>query len=104
MKITANVENSLHQHQVTVQTNDLAQELPIPGKPTGFGSAVNGGELLCLALATCFCNDLYREAKKRNIALTKVQVEASAEFAAEGEAGHTICYRAQVEGEASEEE
>jgi hypothetical protein len=33
----------------------------------GGGSSANGGELLCLALATCYCNDVYREAKKRGI-------------------------------------
>jgi uncharacterized OsmC-like protein len=104
MKITAQVENSLHQHQVTVCTNDTAQELTLPGKPTGFGSAVNGGELLCLALATCFCNDIYREAWKKNISVTKVYVEATAEFGAAGEPGYHFQYRAQVEGDASEEE
>ncbi len=104
MIITAKVQNSLHSHQVSVQTNDAVQALAIPAKPTGLGSAVNGGELLCLALATCFCNDIYREAKKKNITITGVTVEASAEFAAEGQAGCNISYRAHLEGDASEEE
>lgn len=103
MVITAKVENSFNQHLATVQTNDTAQQLAIPGKVTGWGSAVNGGELLCLALATCFCNDIYREAKKKNIHVTKVVVEASAEFAAEGEAGYHLHYKAHVEGDASDE-
>ncbi len=104
MIITAKVQNSLHSHQVSVQTNDTAQALSIPAKPTGLGSAVNGGELLCLALATCFCNDIYREAKKKNLTITRVTVEASAEFAAEGQAGYNISYRAHLEGDASGEE
>ena len=33
-------------------------------KSPGRGSAVNGGEFLVLALATCYCNDLYREAER----------------------------------------
>ena len=103
MKITATLENTFHQHTVTVQTNDTAQQLTIPSKPTGFGSSVNGGEFLCLALATCFCNDIYREAKKKNINITKVSVEASAEFAAEGDSGYNISYSAKLEGDASEE-
>jgi len=104
MKITAQVENRLYQHRATVQTNDTIQDLSIPGKPTGFGSAVNGGELLCLALATCFCNDIYREAQKKNIAVTNVFVEASAEFGAAGEPGYHFQYRARIEGDASEQE
>ncbi len=102
MKITAKVENTLNENTVTVQTNDTTQTLSIPAKSTGIGSSVNGGEFLCLALATCFCNDIYREAKKRDIKITKVSVEASAEFAAEGEAGYNINYNAKLEGEASD--
>lgn len=104
MVITAKVENSLNKNLVTVQTNNVAQELSISGKPTGFGSSVNGGELLCLALATCFCNDIYREAQKKNINVTRVTVEASAEFAAPGEPGYNIRYKAALEGDASDEE
>jgi uncharacterized OsmC-like protein len=104
MIITAKVENSFNENLVSVQTNDTAQELTIPGKSTGMGSSVNGGELLCLALATCFCNDIYREAKKKNISVTKVIVEASAEFSAAGEPGYNIQYTAKLEGDASDEE
>jgi uncharacterized OsmC-like protein len=104
MIITAKVENSFNENLVSVQTNDTAQELTIPGKSTGMGSSVNGGELLCLALATCFCNDIYREAKKKNISVTKVIVEASAEFSAAGEPGYNIQYKAKLEGDASDEE
>ncbi len=46
----------------------------------------------------------YRAAGKKNITVTQVTVEASAEFAAEGQAGCNITYRAQLEGDASEEE
>ncbi len=104
MKITATVDNSFNQNTVKVQTNDTIQELTIPSKSTGLGSSVNGGELLCLALATCFCNDIYREAKKKNMNITRVTVEASAEFAAEGAAGYNIYYQTKIEGDASEEE
>jgi uncharacterized OsmC-like protein len=104
MIIKARVENTFNFHVVQVQTNDTTQQISIQPKPTGMGSSVNGGELLCLALATCFCNDLYREAKKKNITLTKVSVEASAEFAAEGEAGYNIGYKDSLQGDASDEE
>lgn len=104
MKITAKVENSFNKNVVTVQTNDIVQEITIPGNSTGMGSSVNGGEFLCLALATCFCNDIYREAKKKNIRITKVSVEASGEFSAEGEPGYNMQYQAKLEGDASDEE
>jgi organic hydroperoxide reductase OsmC/OhrA len=89
---------------VSVQTNENNQQITIPSKPTGYGSSVNGGELLCIALATCFCNDLYREATKKNINVTKIIVEASAEFLAEGAPGLNIRYHANIEGNASNDE
>jgi organic hydroperoxide reductase OsmC/OhrA len=62
MKISARLENSEAQHYVRVTTNDSSHSITIPPKPSGFGSSANGGELLFLALATCYCNDIYREA------------------------------------------
>jgi uncharacterized OsmC-like protein len=47
---------------------------------------------------------MYREARKKNITITKVTVEASAKFAVEGEAGYNISYKAQLEGDAAGEE
>lgn len=57
-------------------------------------------ELLFLALATCYCNDLYREASKRNISIEQVQVEVSGEFGGEGEGAHNISYSASVVADA----
>ncbi len=104
MKISAKIENSLHKHQVIVETKGKQQELQIPGKPSGYGSSVNGGEFLTLALASCFCNDIYREAEKMNIKVHKVVVEASGEFDAVGAPGYNFVYTAKVEGDASDEE
>jgi len=59
-------------------------------------SAVNGGEFLMLALATCFCNDLYREAERLQIPLDAVEVEASASFPGIGLAATDIRYRARI--------
>jgi len=103
MKISARVDNSFRVHVVTLKTNDLARELPIPPKADGVGSSANGGELLCLALATCYCNDLYREAKKRGIELDRVEVEVEAMFGAEGAAAEQLAYRARVSAKASRE-
>ena len=71
----------------------------VGGRPGG-GSALNGGELLCLALATCYCNDLYREAAQRGLALNGVRVEVIADFGAAGEPARHIEYHAQVDSDA----
>lgn len=63
MKIAARVSNSVSGHTLEVETDGRKQSITIAPK-TGRGSSVNGGELLFAALATCFCNDLYREAAK----------------------------------------
>jgi uncharacterized OsmC-like protein len=100
MKITASIKSSFNQHQTVVQTNEAAKEMTIAVKPSGYGSSINGGELLLLSLATCFCNDIYREAAKRNISVASVAVEFTGEFGAEGEPGSNFRYTADVEADA----
>ncbi len=104
MKIIAKVENSKDNHQVTLQTNGNAHSIVIPPKSTGYGSSANGGELLFLALASCYCNDLYREAAKRNIQVERVEVEVNGDFGAEGESAKNVIYRAKVFSNASEDD
>ena len=104
MKITAKVENRKDNHQVTLQTNDNVHSIVIPPKSTGYGSSANGGELLFLALATCYCNDIYREAAKRNIKVDRVDVEVDGDFGVDGEPAKNVTYRAKVTAQASEEE
>src|SRR5689334_13423428 len=102
MKINAKVQNSAGHHQVTLSTNDNAHSLAIAPKSTGLGSSANGGELLFLALATCYCNDIYREAARQGIQVEQVEVEVDGEFGAEGEAARNISYRAKVTAHADE--
>jgi uncharacterized OsmC-like protein len=104
VKISARVLNSLDNHQVTLTTGSSSHSITIPPKPTGFGSSANGGEVLFLALATCYCNDIYREAAKRNINVGRVEVEVEGDFAAEGEPATNVTYRAKVTANASEAE
>lgn len=101
MHVTAVVTNSSSRHEVRVQTGSSAQSLSVPPKSGGRGSGVNGGEFLTLALATCYCNDLYREAERLGIQLDSVEVEASAEFPGIGLAATNIRYRAAVQSPAS---
>ena len=101
MQISAIVCNSADVHAVSVQTGTVRQTLPIAPKAAGRGSAVNGGEFLMLALATCYCNDLYREAERRGLPIDRVEVEAMADFDGIGLAATNIRYRAKVDSSAS---
>lgn len=96
MQISATVINSPGQHTVSVRTGDDVQTLSVPTKAAG-GSGVNGGEFFMLALATCYCNDLYREATRLGISLQRVEVEASATFAGVGLAASDVRYRAEIQ-------
>jgi uncharacterized OsmC-like protein len=104
MKISARVENSKDNHHVTLQTNDIVHSILIPPKPTGYGSGANGGELLFLALASCYCNDIYREAAQRNIQVERVEVEVNGDFGGAGDPATNVTYHAKVYAAASEDE
>jgi uncharacterized OsmC-like protein len=104
MKISAKVENSKDNHQITLQTNDNVHSIVIPPKPTGYGSSANGGELLFLALASCYCNDIYREAARRNIHVERVEVRVEGDFSGEGKPATNVVYHAKVFAQASEDE
>ena len=96
MTISARIENAEGIHVAQVKTNDTLQSVAIPSRSTGFGSSLNGGELLFLALATCYCNDVYREAARRNLAVQRVEVEVKGDFGGEGEPAKKIEYQALV--------
>ena len=101
MKISATVRNAASGHEVTVRTGNIEQSLTLPTKPSGQGSGVNGGEFLMLALATCYCNDLYREAARLGLSIESVEVEATAEFPGIGLVATNIAYRAKVSSDAA---
>jgi uncharacterized OsmC-like protein len=103
MNVSACLQNSHNHHQVTLTTNGQSKSLQIATKPSGYASSVSGGELLFLALATCYCNDIYREADKQGIRVVSVEVEVSGEFGGVGEPARNVSYRARVEAEASRE-
>jgi len=97
--IRATVESSLDAHHTAVSTNGRDSSVAIAGRPGG-GSALNGGELLCLALATCYCNDVFREANRFGVVPTVVRVEVRAAFGSAGEPAREITYRAEIETDA----
>jgi uncharacterized OsmC-like protein len=99
LKISASIQSKLNHHQTFVQTNESVKEIQISPKVTGLGSSINGGELLLLSLATCFCNDIYREAAKRNITISSLDVKVTGEFAAEGEPGLNFKYKTNIKSD-----
>ena len=103
MEISATVTRATSVHAATVRTGAVTQSLVVPPKATGLGSSVNGGEFLMLALATCYCNDLYREAARLRIPIEGAELEATAEFPGVGLAATHIRYRAVVKSSASAE-
>lgn len=103
MKFSARVQNDPNTHQVMLKVGDKEQSLAIAPKPTG-GSSVSGGELLFLALATCYCNDIYREAAELDIEVESVEVEVTGDFEAEGKPASNIVYRAEIKANASNDE
>ena len=102
LRINARVQNSHENHLITLRTNDEIHTLQIAPKPNGMGSSVNGGELLFLALATCYCNDIYREAAKLGIKVESVEVDVQGDFSDPGVPAKNVTYRARVAARASE--
>jgi len=100
MQISAQVSNRDGSHHAAVTTAGTGRSLPIDAKAHGQGSAVNGGELLMLALATCYCNDLYREAARLGITISGCEVVASAQFEGVGMPASAVSYAARVESSA----
>jgi organic hydroperoxide reductase OsmC/OhrA len=102
VKISATVDNRLDHNGVLLTTGGSEHAIDVPVRSTGYGSAANGGELLCLALAACYCNDIYREAAKRSIEVIGVRVTARAEFPSEGHPASRLAYHAAVRARATE--
>lgn len=48
-------------------------------------------------MATCFCNDLYREAGTRGIQINAIDVQFNGEFGEEGESGSNFRYEVRVD-------
>jgi len=103
-KFRAAVTNFRGVTEVSLQLNARKQTIQVPAKAEGYGSSASGGELLFLALATCYCNDIYREAAKRGIQVERVEVEVEGDFEREGGAASNVTYRARIKAGASNED
>lgn len=104
MRISARVEHSVGEHRATVATNGSGRAIAIPPRDGGYGSSANGGELLFLALATCSCNDVYREAGRQGIAVERVELEVDGEFGGPGDPARNVTYRVRIAAQASAEQ
>lgn len=97
MKMSASIRNRIGAHVAEVATGDHApRPIAIPPRDGAPGSSASGGELLLLALATCYGNDVYREAAARGIPIDAVEVTAEADFPAAGAPAAAVRYSARV--------
>ena len=104
MKIYATVRSSGNSHSVEVATNEDLKTLEIKPKASGKGSSINGGELLFLSLATCYCNDIYREAGSKGITVRTLEVKVDGEFGGRGEPAQNINFDVMISADASDDE
>ena len=75
-----------------------------PAAGGGGGLGFNGGQLLYLAIAACYSNDLYREAATRGITLRRVAVTVDGDFPGRGAASTAVAVDVELEGDAPESE
>jgi uncharacterized OsmC-like protein len=103
MKITASVKSSFQSFTANVGTDGFEQPLNIPIHSSGYGSAINGGELLLSAMAIGYCNEIYLEAKKRKINISSMEVTCAGSFS-EGKPADQLRYNVLIEADARAEE
>jgi putative redox protein len=75
----------------------LTIDRPIEGGGGGLG--FSGGQLLHLAVAGCISNDLFREASRLGITLSRVQVVVDGEFDGDPAVSSGIRYQVSVDGD-----
>ncbi|MFZ0456757.1 MAG: OsmC family protein [Ignavibacteriaceae bacterium] len=100
MQISANLKNQKNANYAILKTENNTHSIKIPPGKSGYGSGANGGELLFLALAACYCNDIYREAGKQGITVESVEVEVKGDFDSESSPASNIIYSAVVKANA----
>ncbi len=77
------------------------------GRPKGVGGdgfGYSGGQVLVLAVGTCFYNNLYYAADERGIKIISVELEVTSGWTEEPKVSSGIIISAQVEAEASPNE
>ena len=103
MKYSASMHNVDGKLDIVTKVGDGVNTLVIAPKPSGFGSSISGGEVLFLAIATCYTNDIYREARHLGITVDVVEVEVDGDFMGAGMQAEKVKCKIKVTAEASEE-
>jgi uncharacterized OsmC-like protein len=103
MKICASIKNTPSSNTARVKTNEAEKELSIEPKSGGRGSSINGGELLFLSLASCYCNDIFREAEEMGVEVWDVEVSVEGNFGGKGEPTTLVNYDVKISANADDE-
>jgi putative redox protein len=80
----------------------LVTDRPVAAGGTGQG--FSGGQLLYLAIAACYCNDLYREAAAQGIEVGQVAVTVDGDFPGRGAPSTPIVVDVELAGRAPRED
>jgi putative redox protein len=103
MKITVH-SKTVHDAPVAVGwAGERTLTIDRPKEGGGMGLGFNGGQLLFLAIAACYSNDIWREAAKMGIEVKSVDVDVEGEFGESGRA-QNVTFSVRVEADASEDE
>lgn len=70
----------------------------------GQGMGFNGGQLLLLALGSCYANDVFREAASRDIEVLGVRVVVECDWAGDPIRAENVRFSTRVEAAADEDE
>ena len=79
--VSAELINANGENKITLRSQDVRHSIEIQSRKDGTGIRARGGELLLLALAACYTNDIYREASTLNIEVESVEVKVDGDFA-----------------------
>jgi len=104
MKYSASLHNVDGKLDIFMKVGDKTNTVSIAPKPNGMGSSISGGEVLFLAIATCYCNDIYREGRKLGIVVGNVEVDVDGDFGSPGEPALNVTCKIKVTAQASEDE
>jgi len=104
MKITAH-SRTIHDASVAVGwSGDRTLTIDRGREGGGQGLGYNGGQLLFLALAACYSNDVFREAGKLGIVVRSVDVDVEGEFGGEPVRAQNVRFSVRVAADAAPDE
>jgi putative redox protein len=70
----------------------------------GQGMGFNGGQLLLLAIGSCYANDIFREAGQRDLEVLGVRVVVECDWDGDPPRARNVRFTTRVEAEADEDE